>query len=310
MARAPDWDDYRHVLAVARHGSLSAAAAALGVSHSTVLRRVAALEEALETRLFDRLPGGYSLTQAGEAVRQAAERMEEARVEADRAVTGRDLRLEGTVRLTLTDTLDAFLVPPVLAAFREAYPGIAVEAMVSGAAVNLNRRDADVALRPTANPPDSAVGRRIARMNFAIYGSETYLARHGADWRQPGHFWIEPDDNAPWLVALRQWMRDHLRGHEVVYRTNALLANLHGARAGLGLALLPCYAADIQPELRRLGEPLAELSPDLWLLTHADLKRSARIRVFMEFVAERLRRKAAALEGRVGGRRQSETEET
>src|SRR5918997_5171671 len=157
-----DWEDLRYALAVADASSLAAAARGLGVNHTTVLRRVNGFEERLGLRLFDRLPTGYALTAGGEELLAAARRMAETVTELERKLSGQDLRLEGTLRVTTTDTLMAPLLPPVLARFRALHPGIVVEVATANAFANLTRRDADVAIRPALEPPETLVGRRIS----------------------------------------------------------------------------------------------------------------------------------------------------
>ncbi|HJU30330.1 MAG TPA: LysR family transcriptional regulator, partial [Hyphomicrobiaceae bacterium] len=149
MNAQPSWDDLRVLLAVARHGSLSGAARALGVNHSTVLRRVAALEAAIGTRLFDRLPGGYALTPAGDDMHMVAARLEEEIAAAQRRLAGRDAQPSGTVRVTTIDILALYVLPRHLTSFRAAYPGISIELVIAETPFSLTRREADVAIRAT-----------------------------------------------------------------------------------------------------------------------------------------------------------------
>ena len=172
-----DWDDLRYVFAVHANGSVAGAARALRVNHTTVLRRIGAFEALLGITLFDRLPTGYVLTAGGEELVETAGRISEAVTALERRLAGRDVRVEGTLRLATTDTLMASVLPDILAAFRAAHPGVLVEVSTSNAFANLTRRDADVALRPAADPPENLVGRRLSRIGFAIYGSQRFLER-------------------------------------------------------------------------------------------------------------------------------------
>src|SRR4051812_22413102 len=165
------WTDLQHVLAVADAGSLAAGARALGVNHTTVLRRIAAFEQMLGVKLFVRSPAGYTLTVAGEEVAAGARAMQETAHAVERTIAGRDLRLTGSVRVTSTDTLAASLLLPALASFTRAQPGIALEVTTTNVMANLTRRDADVAVRPTTNPPANLVGRRVATVAIAIYAA-------------------------------------------------------------------------------------------------------------------------------------------
>ena len=294
-----DWDDLRLFLAVARAGSLSGAARALGVNHSTVFRRINAFEERLGVRLFERFPGGYVLTPAGEEMREAALRIEDEVATLGRKVSGQDLRLSGTVRITTIDMLGLGLLPRHLAAFRSAYPGIELEMQLTNAALNLGRREADVALRVGNEPPEALIGRRVGRLAFAVYGSAGYCARR-PDTSLEGHDWIGLDSEQAPLA--RRFAR-FLPGARATFRANSVAATIAAARAGIGLAALPCGLADPDPDLVRIADVPQDFGLDLWLLTHEDLRRTARIRAFMDFLAEAIAREAPLLEGRTAAAR-------
>ncbi len=293
-AKTDNWDDLRVFLAVARAGSLSGAARMLGVNHSTVFRRIGAFEEALAVRLFERLPNGYLLTPAGEALRDGALRVEEEITSLSRKVTGQDLRLSGTVRVTTIDMLAFGLLPRHLAGFRDAYPGIELEVVVSNAAVSLSRREADVALRVGNAPPEVLVGRRVGLLAFAVYSSVGYRTRR-PESDLAVHDWIGFDSEHEALV--RRFAR-FLPEVQPALRTNSVAAALSAATAGLGLAPLPCGLADLEPDLVRVAPLPDDFTLDLWLLTHEDLRRTARIRAFLDFLANALTAEASLLEGR------------
>lgn len=176
-----DWDDLRYVLAVAEHGSVAAGARALGVNHTTVLRRINALEAAQAVRLFERLPTGYALTAGGEELLAAARQMGEVVTALERRLAGQDLRLEGSLRATTIDTLMVSVLPTILAAFRAAHPGVQIEISVSNTIANLTKRDADVAIRPTDDPPRDASwpARRGGRLG-TIQGAQQRVSRGDA----------------------------------------------------------------------------------------------------------------------------------
>jgi len=287
------WDDLRTVLAIADAGSLAGAARALRVSHATAFRRLGAIEARLGTRLFERSRGGYTPTAAGEDVAAAARRIEAEVAGVERRVVGRDLQPSGTLRVTTTDTLLVGLLSPILAGFRHEHPEITLEIAVSNAQFNLSKRDADVAVRPTPAPPENLVGRRAGTIAQALYGpAGTSGAQPDPDTAQ----WIGPDETL-WYRQLEDWMRHHGHDERCHYRVDSL-AGIHAAvRAGAGLAVLPCYLGDADPGLQRLGDPVANLSIDLWLLTHPDLRSTARIRAFTAFVGEALRERRAVLAG-------------
>lgn len=287
------WDDLRTVLAIARSGSLSGAARTLGVNHATVFRRLGAIEERLGVKLFERTRGGYTPTTAGEDVADAGERIDAEVAGVERRVVGRDRLPAGTLRVTTTDTLLTGLLSPVLAEFRRQYPEIALEIVVSNAQLNLSKRDADVAVRPTSSPAENLVGRRAGTIAQAVYALAP-AQRNG--WGPDTAEWIGPDETL-WYRQLEDWMRRQGHDEHCSYRVDSLACMHAAVRAGSGLAVLPCYLGDADPALVRIGEPVQELAIDLWLLTHPDLRDVARIRAFTAFVGDAIRERAAMLAG-------------
>ncbi len=293
-AQNQNWDDLRFFLAVARAGTLSGAARSLGVTHSTVFRRLGAFEERLGVRLFERLPDGYALTGAGEAMHETAIRIDEEIIALSRQVTGQDQRLSGLIRITAIDMLAIGLLPPHLAAFHAAQPGIELEVIVSDTPLDLTRREADVALRIGNTPQETLVGRRVGRLAFGVYASAERAAQ-GLDDDHAGSDWIGFGRShgaighqlAGWLPKMRP-----------IYRTNSISAAIAAARAGIGLAPLPFAVADRTPDLVRIALFPQDFRLDLWLLTHEDLRNTARIRAFMDFMADALATDADLLEGR------------
>jgi DNA-binding transcriptional LysR family regulator len=279
-----EWDDLRYVLAVANAGSLAGAARNLGVNHSTVLRRVSAFEKELGLRLFERLPTGYDLTAGGEELTAAARHIDDTVTSLARKLAGQDLRLSGAVRVTTTDTLMASILPEILAKFHTAHPGICIEVALSNVMLNLTKRDADVAIRPANDPPETLVGRRVAKIAFAIYASPRYLAKHRKTDDLAAHQWVGPDDSLA-DTAVAQWMRSQLPGSEIALRVDSLLGMRQAAQAGLGVTALPCYLGNTSTGLVCIHRPIAAMQTALWILTHEDLRHTARIRAFIEFVA-------------------------
>jgi DNA-binding transcriptional LysR family regulator len=291
-----DWDDLRLVLAVFREGTLSGAARKLGVTHSTVFRRLGTIEEKIGARLFERFRDGYTPTPAGETAAQSAARLEDEVLTLERKLSGRDLKPSGTVRMTTTDTLGPILMRH-LPAMRALHPDIQLEIVISNAMANLTRREAEIAIRPTLMPPEILVGRRVSQIAHAIYGSRAYLSRRD-DKDLSAHDWIGLDDALAGTVVGR-WMHENLRPARITCRVDAIPALRDAAVAGLGLALLPCYVGDLAAGLRRVApKALAEPRSALWLLTHDDLKHTARIRATLDFLARALASERALLEGR------------
>lgn len=276
------WDDLRLVLAVGESGSLTGAAARLGVSHPTVFRRVNRIEARLGVRLFERARDGYGLTPAGEEVVALATRMAAEVTELERRLAGRDLRPSGIVRLTTTDTLMLGPLPPLIAELRRREPAITLEISTTNAFLSLSRREADIALRPAAAPPAPLVGRKLSAIATAIYAPRDRGPVDPADLA--GQDWVLPDDSLSALPAAL-WAAERRLDRRAAFRANSLLALRAAAAEGLGLTILPCYVGDAEPRLARVGAPLPELASELWLLAHPDLRRVGRIRAVLDGLA-------------------------
>ena len=282
------WDDVPLFLAVARRGSLSGAAGALGVNPSTVHRRLTAFEAALGTRLFDRSPTGLTLTAAGEAAVPLAEQVELDVAGLLRALAGRDSAPRGTVHLTAPETLVPLLVEP-LATLRARFGAIDLRVSFADRYFDLARLEADVAVRPSPEPPQDAVGRRVARVAWAVYS------------RCPPSVDVE---RLPWVeytralehLAAARWCRAHHGGDPVLLAVNSVAAMHQVISATDCRGFLPCFMGDADPALRRL-EPLLPEASALWLLTHRDLRRSARVRAVIDHLWRALRAQQALFEG-------------
>src|SRR5882762_2360137 len=277
------WDDFRYVKAIADTRSLGGAATELGVNHSTVFRRLAQIEERLGSRLFERSRAAYALTPCGEEMVRLAERMGEDIVAFERQVTGHDLRPSGELRVTTNDTALVHLMTDIFAAFRKAYPEIILDVVVSNQALNLSKRDADVAVRATDRPPEALIGRRAAGIAWAVFANADSAPESFdlADARNAD--WIGFGDNLANLKAAK-WLNERA-APRIVYKINTVLGLAEAAAAGIGLALLPCFIGSATPGLTRLTAPIAELATGIWLLTHPDLRQTARVRAFMDFAA-------------------------
>jgi len=291
-----EWDNLRFFLAVARKGSIRAASDALAVNHSTVSRRIGAFEAKLGVRLFERLPTGYVLTAAGEEMVESAQRIEDEIVKLDRQVIGRDAQLNGVLRVTMPAALATHLLAPDLATFTRTYPGIQLELAISDEEFNLKKREADVAIRLTSNPPDYLVGRQIVSPAKGIYASHSYLEQHNPDMHPENMHWLGWEDSVPYP----QWVKESgFPSSPVYHQTDNILVQLEAARAGMGLTMLPCFMADPIPELHRLGPatPATSSCGDIWILTHKDLRTTARVRTFIDFMVEAFERHRDLLEG-------------
>lgn len=296
------WTELQYVLAVAEAGSLNAAARVMGVDHTTVLRRIAALEKQLSLRLFDRSPRGYVLTAGGEEMLEVARTIDERVTTLERRLSGRDLRLTGTVRLATADTLAHSILPPHLEAFTAQNPELGLELTTSNSLVNLTRRDADVCLRPASDPPPNLVGRKLSMIAFALYATPAYLAKVPARRELAAHTWLVPDESLAETAAGR-WTTSELArsGARVALRADSLVALHNAAVGGMGVALLPCYLGDLSPALERVRpEAVAGVTTELWLLTHRDLRGMARVRALMDFLGAALAKQRDLIEGRGG----------
>lgn len=298
-----DWNELRLVLAVQRAGSLTAAAVTLAIDHSTAFRRLKALEERLGVRLFERLPGGaYKATEAGSRMAAGAERMEDEALALDRDISGRDHRLSGRLRVTSSETIAYSRLTTLLAAFRQAHPGIVVELVVDNRVLSLSRREADVALRPVRPKEGDLWGRKLSAVAWALYAAPAYLEANGGllsncdDMDRHGLIgWEETTAG----IGAADWLLRAAPPEAFVYRSNSLVNQLIAAKAGIGIALLPCYLGDGDAQVTRaLLEPIPQVEGELWMVTHADLKGTARVRAFFEVVGEGLARERGLFEGR------------
>lgn len=279
------WDDIHLVLSVARAGSFARAADHLGVSTPTIFRRAKALEERLGTRVFRRDNTGVSLTAIGREVVTLAERIEEDIGALEARVGNADSEPAGIVRLATVDTLIAGPLMPLVAGFRQAHPAILLDLRAGIPMANLRQREVDAALRAGGEPPDHLVGRRLCRIAVAVYrgttlpGVETY-----ADSGQP---WVVPGEELAHLASAR-WLKETGYAAHAALRVNSLHSLAMAVANGMGLGVLPCYLADLDPRLVRLGEPIEALASDLWFLTHSELRHTARIRALSNYLAREI----------------------
>ncbi|HVZ35629.1 MAG TPA: LysR family transcriptional regulator, partial [Polyangiaceae bacterium] len=270
-------NDLPLVLALARARTLAGAAERLELDVSTVFRRLNALEKRLRVRLFDRSPRGYQLTAAGERASAAAERIETEVHSLDREITGRDQQLSGTLRITASETLSHAVLPKLFANFHAQHPHIQLVLSIENRVLDLSRREADVALRTRRPTDDALFGRKIANIAWALYGPASgarAIARVGRRFNFSHRAvvgWDEPGAR----IAASEWVSQNVPAGQIVYRSNSLVNQLMAVRAGVGVALLPCYLADPEKEVRRLSGPLPEVSGELWIVTHKDLKETA-----------------------------------
>ncbi len=270
------------VLALARTRTLARAAERLDVDASTIFRRLNDLERRLRVRLFDRSTHGYALTAAGQRAAATAERIETELHALDREIAGRDQQLMGSVRITASETLSYAVLPPLLAKFHAVHPGIQLMLAIDNRVLDLTRREADVALRTRRPSEGSLFGRRLARIAWAFYGakgSRLLQRNEGAPLELTRQAVIGWEGHAARIVA-SDWIEAHVAATQIVYRSNSL-----------------SYLADPVAEVRRLAPPLPELEGELWIVTHKDLRETARIRTFLNVVGDGIAAQRGLFEG-------------
>ena len=295
------WDDFRLVKAIADTRTLNGAADALSINHSTVFRRLADLEKRIGIIIFERHRTGYSLTSAGEEMVQLAMRMDEDVNAFTRKLMGNKLIPSGELRVTTNDTLLVYLLMPIFASFRRAYPTINLDIVLSNQVLNLSKRDADIAIRATDNPPETLVGRRICALNWAIYGLKADFP--DAEIGQPPDMnvlstrnWVSLGDQLGHILAVR-FVRERVPEARIAIKINTVLGLAEAVEEGVGVGPLPCLIADQRPKLVRLTNPNPEFATGLWILTHPDLRSSPRVRAFLDLASTELMRRKALIEG-------------
>jgi DNA-binding transcriptional LysR family regulator len=299
-----DWDDLRFFLAIARTGSLSAAARELRVTQSTAGRRLASLEAGLGARLLHRTPGGYVPTLAGEAILGQVERVEAEALAVERAVGGRDAQLEGVVRVTAVETLASFVLAPCFCALQLRSPEVTIELLASVRHLSLAMREADVAVRLSRFEQHDLVARRIGGIGHGLYASPAYLERHGEpDFAAgcAGHRLVTGLDGAE-VPQLAGWLAEAAPRAGVALKTDSPEAQRQAALCGEGMACLARMRGDAAGErLRRLRPPHGPPSIDIWLAVHKDNRRTPRIRLVLDAVAAAVRERSGELDPPDGG---------
>ncbi|WP_156421311.1 LysR family transcriptional regulator [Aureimonas sp. AU40] len=286
------WDDFRLIRAVAETRTLPAAAEKLGTAHSTVFRRLRSIETALGCALFERNKAQLAPTVAGEEIAALAVRMGEEVDAVAVRLAGREPLPSGEVRVTTNDSLLVHLLTPIFASFLAACPAVRLDIALGNSALNLSKRDADVAIRATDNPPPNLVGRKAARIAWALYGA-------GEEGEGPRR-WVTLGDAMGGMRVVRHVMSE--AGAEGVgYRVNSVLGMAEAVEAGLGVGYLPCFVGDRRTGLRRLAEPDERFATDLWLLTHADLRQVPRVRALLDHLAEGVAHERPLIEGESKG---------
>ncbi|MDQ3077392.1 MAG: LysR family transcriptional regulator [Pseudomonadota bacterium] len=293
-----DWNDLRYFLAVAERGSTLAAGHALRVSQTTVARRIAALEQAVALPLFDRRQAGYALTPAGEQLLSHARTVEAAASGFGDAAAGHARDLSGTVRLTTEDIFAQTLLGPMLRELHDLQPQILIDLDTAQAIRDLGAGEADIALRSTKlAQPAGIVGRRLCVDDWTLYCSRDYAARHGVPKnveQLKSHALVGGGGGNLWR-AYEAWIQELGLEEQVAIHHGSSTGLLSAVRSGFGIAVLPCIVADDEPDLIRCLPPRRGHGRVMWLLTHERVRHAPRVRVVIDFLYERLKRRVSDL---------------
>lgn len=294
-----DWEEIKTFREVMAAGTVRSAAKSLMVHHSTVSRRIDQLEQSLDVTLFERRPEGYLPTQAGEELAAAAGRFNDDLLAVERHIAGRDNQLSGKIKVTMAEPFATHIFAPYLPDFCEEYPGLELEILTSYDILDVARREADIAIRMDNNPPDTLVGKRLFSYTTSVYAHPDYIAAHDFENHPEAARWLgweERDGRYP------DWTQN-TEFHQVpVWGSfGSLTLQLEMAQRKMGLTAVPCLAADGYGDLVRATKRPPDPSRDIWILTHQDLRKTARIRAFMEFAEKVLREHKPALLGELPG---------
>ena len=287
-----NWNDLRFFLELARQGKLVQAATRLHVDHTTVSRRIDALETQLEVRLFDRSPRGYRLTDAGLRLLPLAEKMESNSIQVYQEIAGKDARPGGTVRVATPEALGSQVIARHIDEFRRDHPGIEIELVAESQRASLSKREADIAIRLSRPATGRLVSWKLCDYRIRLYGSEGYLARHGVVARVSdlgSHEFVSYIDDLIEMPELR-YLEATVKKPKVVFRSNNVIAQYNAILKGVGLGMVHCFMAEGAPDLSVvLGEKIA-VTRSYWLLVHEDLRSVARVDAVCRFLTRVLRR--------------------
>lgn len=291
------WDDLRIVKALSDSGSRTSAADALGWNVSTLSRRIARLERTLGIKIFTHRRTGYTLTQAGQALRALGDRIELDIVSVARQIGSSSHEPVGSLRITTSDSLLLHFLTPIVAAFRTRHAAMQIEILVGNDSLNLARGESDVALRATKTPPDTLIGRRLATIAWAPYGRRAdFPHKTPSNERLYDQVWVSYAGRLSGLRAVA-YVDMRVAPQSILYRADSVAAVHTAISAGMGMGFLPCMLGDATPGLVRMGPTEPELDDELWLLTHPDIRMSPPVQRFMHFCSEAVRGQKSLIEG-------------
>ena len=271
-----NWDDIRFVLAVAQEGSLNAAAKKLGVTHATVMRRVASFETKVGCPVFLKTASGYSVLPEADSILLAARNVEDAILSIDRAVLNNDQDLSGIVRIASTDSFSQILLPGISKSISSKYPDLSLTLLSANTYHDLSRLSADIAVRPMQEPAEGLVGSIAGHLYFHPYGTD--------------------NNDAPWIGlkgALKRskpakWMDENVPAEHIIHEADSFLVLRELAASGMGKTILPCFVGDQDPRLKRLREPFPTISVPVWIAIQEEVSRNVRFCAVKEILITEL----------------------
>lgn len=287
-----DWNHIRYFLSLAEQRTLSKSAKVLGVSHTTVLRRIRRLESVLKTKLFDHTSSGYTLTAAGEKLQFEAKSIRSTMSAISREIAGVDSRMQGDVVITTTDTLACYIIPKLIARLSEKHTGLNFSLIMANKLSDLDSRDVDIAIRTCKQPPENLIGRQVAQIKFDVVASARYLKKYNIDSfpsDTSGHQFISLDESYN-SSPFYQWLHSRIDQSSSITTVNNFLSAVALAKEGLGIALLPSYVLRTEKNLISLSNREGICSNDLWVLSHPGSRNTEKIRVVRQFLYDELPR--------------------
>ena len=297
-----DWDDLRYFLAVARAGNVTAAAANLGVNHSTVSRRIRFFEDRLGVRLFDKLVTGYALTPPAEKMLDDAKKIETGINNLSRGLSSQDMRLSGSLRMTAPEGIVSIVIMPHIAPFSKMHPAIEIEITATADIKNLNNREADLAIRATNRPPEGLVGRKLTGQGLGKYVSLSYLEERGLEPNNVSAFSKQTPPEHTWVGLIGEklipdWINNHYPNARCAAKLDSVYTIYEAVKAGIGIAELPCRLGEADPGLIRVAPQLTVPHQDIWILYHRDMRHTARLRIFSDYLAKIIVAERSLFEG-------------
>lgn len=289
-----NWDDLKIFLEIAHARGLKKAAYQLGMHHTSCARRIKALEETVGTRLFDRLPQGYVLTDTGRELFLSANKIRDEFNAIEGYILGKDSRLEGNICVTIPNGFATHLLMPDITDFMTLYPEVTVEVNMTYAIKDLANREADVAIRHAEYPPESLAGKRVGRIYFSAYASKNYLQDHDPKANPEGCRWLGWGDASTHL----NWPeKKKFPSIPVCGNLYSDVLQLAAIKEDMGIASLPCFIGDNDPEITRISGAAAVPRDWIWVLAHKDMMTNAKVRTFIDFISERFEQYANRIMG-------------